>query len=501
MAILPTLTTLIQNDPTGINLLLSLTLKSSLILIILGLLTLAVPRTSASVRHMLWAMGMVALLLLPLLSQVLPVWEVAQLPVLVQPTTSAIPDPMPPSGPESRSLKSTTYPVEPAPGDTSRSRPSLPLILIGVWMTGTLAALLLFAVGHLQLQRLVKKAHPVTDRGWLDQGAESAASLEIKPDAFSLLYTTRGLSPMTWGIRRPVIILPSEHTAWSPSQRRDILVHELAHVKRRDCLTQTLANLACILHWFNPLVWLASRKMLVERERACDDQVLLHGGSASDYAGSLLEIARSLGTDFRTAQISMAMARRSQIAGRLLAVLDPDLGRRGPGRYTILFTVLLLAGLTLPLAALQSSDTIATSRNGVVRDLNTGKRIDPGKMSLQQIRHAIEDTNTRFEKAALAGDFREMATNYCREAVLYPVDSAPMVGRREIRELFARLYEEYPYVVIETRQVERLGDMVSEIGTYRFGGSQRDIVVSGRYISIWVIEEGRWRILRDMVNI
>jgi hypothetical protein len=82
------------------------------------------------------------------------------------------------------------------------------------------------------------------------------------------------LSPMTWGWRRPKILLPSTAHSWSPERRRVVLTHELAHVKRRDGVTQVLVQLACSLHWFNPLIWFAERRMRTERERACDDYVL-----------------------------------------------------------------------------------------------------------------------------------------------------------------------------------------------------------------------------------
>ncbi|MGK4277469.1 M56 family metallopeptidase, partial [Escherichia coli] len=83
-----------------------------------------------------------------------------------------------------------------------------------------------------------------------------------------------------------------------------------------------MARTALCLQWFNPLAWMAWREFLKERERAADDLVLNAGARASDYAGHLLEIARTMQSRPVSAAAAIAMARPSQLEGRLLAILD-----------------------------------------------------------------------------------------------------------------------------------------------------------------------------------
>src|ERR1017187_2927636 len=82
---------------------------------------------------------------------------------------------------------------------------------------------------------------------------------------------------------------------WPVERLRAALLHELMHVRRRDLLAQTMAQAACCLYWFHPLVWVAARQLRRERERACDDAVLLGGIAAHDYAQHLIEMVRALG--------------------------------------------------------------------------------------------------------------------------------------------------------------------------------------------------------------
>ncbi len=166
----------------------------------------------------------------------------------------------------------------------------------------------------------------------------------------TLLESDQAAMPMTWGVISPVLLLPADANEWPEWRCRNILLHELAHVERFDCLTQFAARIACAVYWFNPLVWLAAHRMQVEREMACDDRVIDKGSRASQYAEQLLDVARSLRPARATAHAAIAMARRSQLSGRLTAVLDRERNRRSVSGRLRLVVSAASFGVVVPVA-------------------------------------------------------------------------------------------------------------------------------------------------------
>jgi beta-lactamase regulating signal transducer with metallopeptidase domain/protocatechuate 3,4-dioxygenase beta subunit len=250
---------------------------------------------------------------------------------------------------------SSPQPTQPAPPEdataSSSARLSLPTWLCLIWVAGTMVTLMPLLAGLVGLVWLARKGQRVTDPAWTSLARNLGEQLGLKRPV-TLLRCAGGTMPMTWGLVRPVVLLPEDADDWPIDRRRLVLLHELSHVQRRDCLTQLLAQIACALYWFHPLVWLAARQLRLERERACDDQVLLTGSRASDYAYLLLETARSLRSPRCPGLATVAMAQRSHLEGRLLAVLDPKRPRRLVTRRKVVLALALMAALLVPLAAL-----------------------------------------------------------------------------------------------------------------------------------------------------
>jgi beta-lactamase regulating signal transducer with metallopeptidase domain len=340
-------------------LLIEATLKGSLILALAAVVTSLLRGSSAALRHLVWGIALGSAAILPLAARLLPAWNVS-VPADIAANLSRLPvatvEPRPASQPAAPRPTGSSLPIAASQGTSLADRgnpPPSPLSLTAAltlgWalVTVLLLARLLFGIDR--MARLTRRATPVNRDSWPARLAE-AARLSGVARRVRLLASEETTVPLTWGLAHSVVLLPPDNEEWSDERRRAVLIHELAHVARWDYASQLATQICCALYWFNPLIWLAARALRHERERACDDRVLAAGTRASAYAGELLEIARnSLGAG--APGPALAMARRSELEGRLLAILNPRVHREGPrARAAFLFGAGALL-LTLPLAA------------------------------------------------------------------------------------------------------------------------------------------------------
>jgi HEAT repeat protein/beta-lactamase regulating signal transducer with metallopeptidase domain len=352
-------------------------LKATLLFATAGLVSLVLRKATAAARHLVWTLALVSAMALPALSLALPRW---QLPVVTlassagaesQALPALAPEPInliaDRQAPVRRSVRMTPPPVS-AGTATNASAPregaslslllqnvSWPSALLTLWAIGAGAVLVRLATGLLGVQWLSRHTERVTDAPWLPLARTLASGLGLSP-RITFLRSGKAAMPMAWGILRPAVLMPADADTWPSDRLRIVLLHELAHVKRRDCLTHMMAQLTCALYWFNPLAWIAARHLRTERERACDDLVLAAGTPGPDYADQLLEIARVMRAGRFPAVFagaSLAMAQRSQLEGRLMAILDPTVPRSGVSRFRTVAASSLFACAVMPLAAVQ----------------------------------------------------------------------------------------------------------------------------------------------------
>lgn len=330
----------------------TMTAKATLVVAAAAAAHVLLRRRSAATRHFIWTLAAIALLLLPALAATLPAWIVAQRsrgPSAVgEPFRAAVPavvaEPFRAADAALSEAAETVAP--PAPGEPEVRWRILTAIVYGAGLAFLMAHLLL---QRWSVRRVLRAATPVTGTSWTALLAECARDIGVARPV-RLLRSRERTMPMTVGTRDPAVVIPATADAWSDDCRRAVLLHELAHVARLDCLTQTLAAAACALHWFNPGAWWVARRLRIERELACDDRVIAAGTQPREYAGHLLEIAYAFDGG-RAPALAVSMARPKQLEGRMLAVLDAARNRRLPGRRARFAATLLLAAVLVPLAS------------------------------------------------------------------------------------------------------------------------------------------------------
>lgn len=263
--------------------------------------------------------------------------------------------------------------------------------LAALWACGIVAALMPLAIGLASLRRLRRTSRVLAD------GPASAALRLLQAQCglrrrIGLVESSSRAIPLTWGVLRPVIVLPADSRSWPAERLRAVLLHELAHIARCDWLTQLAAEVVRAIHWFNPLAWLAVHKVRVLQELACDDRVLGVGLAAADYAEQLLTVTSGRRVGRTLGAACLAMGRRRRLESRLQAILDPDRNRRMPSRRHALLS------LAVALAALVS--LASASLQLAAAELTTNGSSAPAEPAAKEGNEAEPEKAAKGDKAA-----------------------------------------------------------------------------------------------------
>jgi hypothetical protein len=273
------------------------------------------PRAAAT-RHLAWLAMFTVLLVLPLL-------------VLIVPSLLVLQQAVAPSSPA-------------LPGIAVKQGWSMAdwvLLAAMAWLLGAGFHLARLALGLFGLHRLRRESLPF-------EGAQDDARLAEE-------------GPIAFGVLRPLILLPHDAACWPHARLQAVLAHERAHLRRRDCLTQLMAEIVCAFYWPNLLLWLAARNLRQQAEIAADNEVLAAGMRPSDYAAELLGLA---GQNLRLPAVAMAAP---SLEARVKSVLSP-LASRNSLRALDAFRIAWLgcaAALALALVRPAIAPAVAEVRN------------------------------------------------------------------------------------------------------------------------------------------
>jgi bla regulator protein blaR1 len=263
--------------------------QSTLFAIAAGLMTIAFRKNHAKVRYWLWLSASLKFLipfsmLIAIGSQLQ--WVPAAQKLATQVAGSAIQFTVEQIS-EPFAQAATPTPSMAAPTDW------LPVVVLAMWLCGFLA----IAFTRLRAWLRIRDAIRASTSAKICGARTPACSVHTRVNASDSkiqIRTSPGLlEPGVAGLFHPILLLPEGIAErLTPSQLEAVLAHELCHIRRRDNLSASLHMMVEALFWFHPLVWWIGARLVEERERACDEEVLSLGNQASVYADAILHVCK-----------------------------------------------------------------------------------------------------------------------------------------------------------------------------------------------------------------
>ena len=355
---------------------------------------------SAALRHWVLAAACCGALLVPVAEVLVPAWDVP-LAFATSPARTPAQATMP-VGARRGTATMTSTPSRAlswmAPRSTeSRVSPATILEWCSwLWIAGAAGSFAALLAGLWRLGRLASVAEPVASVRWRTAAAAVAREHGVRRH----IHLLAGKNPallVTWGYRRPIVLIPASAASWPDERVRTVLCHEMAHIQRHDWLVLLAAEALRAVYWFNPLVWIACRRLRQESEQACDDAVLRGGVAAAAYASHLLAVARSFGRHRRSWLPAPAMVRTSSLERRIGAMLNPRLNRHPLTRRARLAIVIAAVLLTAGVAGFQAAAQMFGRISGTLVDA-TGRTIANGTLVVTNVgdhaKHEVRSDGT-----------------------------------------------------------------------------------------------------------
>ena len=307
---------------------------------------------AASDRAMVLRIGVTMLLLLPLAALALPSLNIVAFSAPEMPAAAVAAAPAPAIAPETAAAYQYVPGPVVAPSDLQAAA-SQPAAASSIWDDPTPLVLLAYLGGLLMvggrlllglfmLRRWTKGARDVTDPDWL----AAFARVRGADDRTRLMVSDAVPSPLSWGWRRPVILIDPD-TLDETEEADAILAHEMAHVGRGDWVALMLARITSVVFWFNPIVWLLEREIVQQAEEAADCEAAAHVEPAR-YAQTLLTWAQVSG---RVLPANSIAPKHSALGRRIHAILDRRERPRGTAWARI--AALVCVAVATPIAAVQ----------------------------------------------------------------------------------------------------------------------------------------------------
>jgi uncharacterized protein (TIGR03435 family) len=279
--------------------------QSTLVIGVVWLMTLALRGNRAHVRHRLWLAASMKFLVpfswfVSLGAQL--EWRTA--PSIAPPAATFVLEGI------------LTPPVIAAVTSTPAAQPSLawPWMFACIWVLGVAGVLFWWWRQWRLVQAALSQAKAIEL-----ESAHDVANLTVMSSPWTF-------EPGVVGIWRPVLLLPEGLAdRLTPAQLNTVIAHERCHIGRHDNLAAAAHMLVEAIFWFHPLVWWIERRMIDERERACDEAVLGAGNDPDEYVAGILTVCRFT---LRAPVACVAGVSGAELRNRIESIVRMELGKR-----------------------------------------------------------------------------------------------------------------------------------------------------------------------------
>lgn len=249
-------------------------------------------------------------------------------------------------------------------------------VLAVLWLA--VVVLLVFRVirSELVLRKWLNNAQKSDDHSWRELLQECGSMLDVK--TLPELRLKKELSsPVVAGLLKPVIIMPLAAEDWNIETKKMAVLHELGHIQRRDLWVRLAAEFACVLHWYNPLVWWLRAKLLTQCEYACDALVISSGADRRSYIRALCDVVESAMADNRPLGV-MAMADHAPLKLRVNRLLSgANMGKPWLAITAATMTTATALGLSLVRPAYPTGEDVSDAPVYSQQEIDLRHSADP----------------------------------------------------------------------------------------------------------------------------
>lgn len=326
-------------------------IRSTLLIVFCFFVLLLIRKGRSMHKHWLVSITMLGLLFLPIINYFVPhlKFDVGTYPkdhtlVQLELPIDIVPADFPPilSSPDSfldteaqtgpiSSFDKTTETIAPIPPTSTQindsngeSQAVIPFVqmFMGIWLCGILFLILRFLNGLYEVISIGRRSVPSQDLILNQLRTSLKEQLKLSREV-DIRISEQANGPMTWGLFKPVILLPHASLDWSEKEKRIVLLHEFAHIKRNDYMWNIVGILSTAIYWFHPLIWRLKKIQFQTREKACDELVLTQGIAATDYAQKLLDLSKKLSARSPSSNVlpALRMAQYALIKSRIQSIL------------------------------------------------------------------------------------------------------------------------------------------------------------------------------------